>query len=286
LAGTYAIEFMEGGFEDVRLLEKQRSAAERAIAIDSTLAEALVRLSCYYIEIGEQDIAHEYLDRAYAAKPDDPLLLGVMAGRYAREGDLELAIMFQQRALNGDPLSRVNRGNLAFYLFANGRYEEALTEKREVQQLFPAAMSAPDELEGWILIQLERYQEARAVIQSWPENANKHAAMAMVQFKLGNEDLAKAEMIRLKGANELEAYLRLAELFAFRNELDRSFAALSDLDRIAGHDRLTLQRRGLLNDIHLSPFLVPLRTDQRWDVWRNGESVVSAQQPNRLTGEW
>ena len=286
LAGTYAIEFMEGGFEDVRLLEKQRSAAERAIAIDSTLAEALVRLSCYYIEIGEQDIAHEYLDRAYAAKPDDPLLLGVMAGRHAREGDLELAIMFQQRALNGDPLSRVNRGNLAFYLFANGRYEEALTENREAQQLFPAAMSAPDELEGWILIQLERYQEARAVIQSWPENANKHAAMAMVQFKLGNEDLAKAEMIRLKGANELEAYLRLAELFAFRNELDRSFAALSDLDRIAGHDRLTLQRRGLLNDIHLSPFLVPLRTDQRWDVWRNGESVVSAQQPNRLTGEW
>jgi DNA-binding winged helix-turn-helix (wHTH) protein/tetratricopeptide (TPR) repeat protein len=275
LAGTYAIEFAEGGYEDDRLLEKQRSAAERAILIDATLAEALVRLSGYYRVIGKYDIAHEYLDRAYAVGPDNPLLLGVMAGRYAREGDFELAITFQQRALDRDPLSFVHRRNLAYYLFASGRYEEALTENREVQQLYPATMSAPDELEGWILIQAERYQEARAFIQSWPDKANKHAAMAMVQFKLGNEDLAKAEMMQLKGANELEAHLRLAELFAFRNELDRSFAALSDLYRRAGHDTLTLQRHDLLNDINFSPFLAPLRADQRWDARGNGKSVVS-----------
>jgi len=282
LAGTYAIQFMAGGYEDVGLLEQQRHAAEKAITIDSTLAEALVRLSAYYREIGENDIANDYLDRAYAENPDDTLLLAVMAGRYAREGDLELAIAFQQRALSEDPLSLVNRQNLAYYLFAGGRYEEAMTEDRRVQQLSPETVSGSDSLDGWILIQWQQYREARAVIQKWPENAKKHAAMAMVQLKLGNKDLANAEMMRLKEATELEAYVRLAELFAFCGELDRSFAALGDLYSTVKQDNSILNRHGLLDDIHLSPFLAPLRADQRWDVWRNGESVVSLRPTNTL----
>lgn len=282
LAGTYAIEYMAGGYKKDGLLEQQRHAAEEAIAIDTTLAEGLVRLSGYYRAIGEDRIADDYLDRAYANNPDDTLLLSVMAGRYAHDGDLELAIELQQRAVTGNPLSLVNRRNLAFYLFASGRYDEAMSENRRVLQLSPTTLSSPNLLDGWALIQLERYKEAHTVVQGWPESEAKHAAMAMVLLKLGNKGLANAEMMKLRDSGELESYVRLAELFAFCGELDRSFAALGDLYSEVGHDKLALSRHGLLDDIRLSPFLAPLRTDPRWNLWGNNGSLASVQKPGQL----
>ena len=268
LAGTYAIEYAESAGTDTALLQQLKGAAERAVAVDPGLAEGWVRLGYYYYYLGDTESSDRYLDRAMAAEPHDALLLSVVAGRFAANGDLDRAIDFQQHALDRDPLSVVNRANLSFFLYAAGRYEEAIRENQRVHLVRPVTSSDPDTLQGHALIQLGRYQDALDVINAWPEGPDRDAATAMARLAMGHKWRASQPIRRLQKGTSVNAYFRLAELRAFCEEIDESFATLGRLrDELIRTNNKTTFEWALYNDVRWSPFLATMRSDSRWQPW-------------------
>lgn len=268
LAGTYVIENAKFEGAEEGLLQQLKTSAENAVAIDPELAEGWVRLAYYYRLTGDVEASDRLLDRAEEADPQDTLLLAVAAGQLAADGDLDGAIEYQQRALDRDSLSVINRINLSFYLYAAGRYEEAMLENQRAHLMRPATDTDADILQGHALIQLGRYREALDVIDDWPEGPDRDAATAMARLALGHKWRARLPLRRLKENTGAWAYLRLAELQSFCDEIEMSFATL-DLMRdelIRTHTRTTYELE-LYNDLRWSPFLTPVRADPRWQPW-------------------
>lgn len=270
LAGTYVIEHWESGGTDRALLQSSKVAAEQAVAMDPGLAEGWIRLGFYYSLVGDRGAFNRHLDRAIAADPDDPLLLAVAAGKFAADGDLKRAIDFQQRALERNPLSFVDRGNLSFYLYAAGRYEDAIRENRRAKLIQADTHGGNATVEGYALIKLGRYSEALEEIDRWPDGPDRDAATAMARLAMGHKWRARRPIYRLQKNKSLEAYLRLAELRAFCEEVDESFQVLADLrDTLIRTETDRTFEIEFFNDVRWSPFLAPIREDPRWQPWLN-----------------
>ena len=278
LAGTYMIEWFTTESSDLALPAKLKAAAENAVELDPTLAEGWVRLSGYHRAMGDDAEADRYLDRALKEGPDSPLLLANFAQIYALDGDLDRAIEIQRLAVDNEPLSFISRSNLAHYLFIAGFYDEALEESQRAHQIRPASPTQPETLRGLVSILTGRYSDALEEIESWPDGPQKYSAKAMVLLKLGDKGGAEALMKRLESSTSAESYFRRAELLAFCEEIDRSFAVLWELRTSLLPDvDQRLRQLELMDDLYLSQFLTPLRSDSRWEEWLSGVPTVAYQ---------
>lgn len=93
----------------------------------------------------------------------------------------------------------------------------------------------------------------------------------MANLKLGHDREAAVAFDLLVASTSADAYLRRAELLAFCEEFDNSFAVLDKLaESLPANAEIRLQQLALLDDIYLSPFLTALRTDRRWEPWLGG----------------
>lgn len=266
LAGVYATRVSAIGEDNIEDAVRLKEAAEKAVSLDPNLAEGWARLASYYCISDDRPTCERYFQRAIDADPDDPLVLGMRAGWAAGRGDLVNAIEMQRRAVMLEPLSVVNRGNLAYYLFAAGNYEEAMIENERAHHMRPDFAGAADTLIGFSLIKMERFEEALRVIAAWPDGPDKFAGLAMANHALGNYAEAKQAAARLTAGSDAHTIFRIAELAAYCVDIERSFAHLVRL-----RDRLVSQSDGDLSDwlnmIHFSPFLRDVRADPRWHAW-------------------
>ena len=267
LAGTYAIEHDGGVGDNEQLLRALKAAAERAVEIDPANTEGWLRLSHYYSAVGDEKAAARMFDRARSADPNAPLFLAMLAGKHLFAGDVENAIRLQRRAVAQDPLSAVDRINLSYFLFAAGRYYDALDENRRAHDLRPSIAARDDPLQGFALILLERYVDALEVVRSWPAGPARSAALAMANHRLGNIDKAVAAVRELRLTEDPVTYIRRAELFAFCNELDQAVATLQQMsERFAPNVLARLDESDVIDELFASPFLIPVRNDPRWQT--------------------
>lgn len=266
LAGVYRILHRERPEQD-NYLQKLKAAAEQAISLDPNNGAAWMRLAHYYHEIEDVQAAERAYASALRADPEDPLVLASTAGRMARNGDFRAAIDLERRALAAQPLSVVDRKNLAAFLFAAGDFDEAMHESRRAHQVRPATSERPDTLSGYALIKLERYEDALQLVREWPQGVDQCAVSAMAFHGLGREaDVVRAiEHLRREGNSE--ALFRLAEVEAFTGRVDHSFARLTQMR----DDLVRSVDSGAVDDwlfrLRLSPFLDLVRTDPRWKAW-------------------
>jgi DNA-binding winged helix-turn-helix (wHTH) protein/tetratricopeptide (TPR) repeat protein len=269
LAGIYRIMELDSGSASEELRAQLKNAAERAVELDPNNAEGWMRLSNYYSIIGDAPATERAFAKAQAVGPANPLVLSALAGRLAGNGDLQGAIEHQRRAVLKEPLSFINRGNLSYFLFAAGQFEEAMLESEKAHQMRPAAADDPDTLIGFALVKLGSFEKALDVIESWPDGADKFAALAMAGYALGRDEAAAQAVGKLMKESGTDSILRMAELEAYCRNLDKSFARLSEmraalLVRADGDELLDW-----MNTIHLSPFLAAVRNDPRWEDWLN-----------------
>lgn len=267
LAGVYRImEFGSGTVgEELRVQLKQ--AAERAIELDPSNAEAWMRLSNYYAIIGDRPAMERAFEKAQEMGPANPLVLSALAGQLARKGDLEGAVEYQQRAVLKEPLSFVNRGNLSYFLFAAGRFEEAMIESEKAHQMRPASADDPDTLIGFALVKLGSFEKALDVIEAWPDGADKFAALAMAGYALGRDEAAAQAVAKLMIETGTDSMLRMAELQAYCRNIDKSFARLSQMRSALLVRADENELFNWIDNIHLSPFLATVRNDPRWESW-------------------
>src|SRR5690606_2377746 len=86
----------------------------------------------------------------------------------------------------------------------------------------------------------------------------------------GNDAEARAAFLRLESSQEPEARLRVPEVLAWRGESQAAFERLETIldDIEATSPRREWDLRIAWEEIHISPFLAPLRDEPRWQEIR------------------
>ena len=266
VAATHYIDFTENR-ADKSKLAVIKAFAEKAIAIDPDNAEGHFRLARYYALTDDDEAAERHLKYAFAKHPHDPLLLTVMAGRYERRGDIDLAIEASYEAVQADPLAVSYRGDLAWYLLAAGRFEEAIEQSVRANALSGKLDDNSGAVEGLALIKLERYREALEVASAWPHIADKYEVIAMANFGLNQIAKARGAIRVLNTFPEAKDVLLKAELQAYCDEIDLSFQTLTAMRGQLLVESLFAELDSQIQIVERSPFMGNVRADSRWDPW-------------------
>jgi tetratricopeptide (TPR) repeat protein len=121
-----------------RLLPEAVSAAERALALDPSLAEARVwSILARAISAWDVERARSELQRLLRVGPHNPAARDGLARCHAALGRVADAIAEQRRALAGDPLSPALGTTLGFFHRLAGEHESALVLLARIRRLHP-----------------------------------------------------------------------------------------------------------------------------------------------------
>jgi Tfp pilus assembly protein PilF len=220
LATVHWLQTVEGAVAREIGLPRVRDAAQRALALDPSLAEAHLRMALYLKSAGQDSAAREHRQRAAELEPNSPLLLGLDAGDAAEAGRWGEAVELQRRAVAADPLSVINRGNLSGFLLMTGQYDEARVEFARMRELSP---NEPDDIAAFALILEGRAKEALPLVEAWPKSAARAQCLALIHHALrrkADSDAALQELIATAGESDP---VRVAEVHAFRGESADAF---------------------------------------------------------------
>jgi TolB-like protein/DNA-binding winged helix-turn-helix (wHTH) protein/lipoprotein NlpI len=266
-AGVAAVSFIqvyEGHVAREVGLPRLLDAAQKAIAYNPQLAEGHLRLSNYYHLVGQPETAARHYRRGALLNPESPLVLGTQAGYAAKRGNYEDAIELARRVISLDPLSVTGLNNLAAFMIAAGRLEEA---RVEMLKSYDIARLPDDALSiSHILMWQRKHDEALAFIDRNMQGADRAQALALVYHALGRAseaDVALGELIALAGDRDA---FRIAEVYAYRGDAAESFRWLNLATK--AHDSFGRSAQGhMLWEMRVSPFLEPLHDDPRWNEW-------------------
>lgn len=259
LAGVHWISIANGAIALEVGREKVRDAAQRALQLDPNLAEAHLRMANYLASIGNEAAAWDEMRLATAAEPDNPLVIGFTASTAAAADRFDEAVELQRRAVAADPLSVSSRGALASFLYLAGRFEDARAEWERVLEINP--VPPPEDL-GLTLIQIGRFDEALAFIETLPAGDVRTQGLALVYHALGRRTEADAALKDLI-ATARHPFL-IAEVYAYRGDIDAAFEWLKT-DGQKNADDAPFQAPHWTK--RKSPFLKSLHSDPRWTAW-------------------
>jgi serine/threonine protein kinase/tetratricopeptide (TPR) repeat protein len=240
---------------------RAKAAAEQALALDPSLAEALTsigKVRGWY----EWDFtgAEEVLRRAVQINPNYAEAHFVFGSALPSVGKLSEAIGEMRQALVVDPLSaHFSRWLGRFHLYAR-EYDSAIAQSRKTMEMAPEysltcidmgtaylAKGDPEQSLKWF----QHGQSLKSSIRSYD------ALIVRALAAMGQREEADAIMQRLEGEAKHQ-YVR-QEVMAM------GYAALGDLERAFGClDRALAERSAGLVYLHIDPGFDPLRSDPRY----------------------
>jgi tetratricopeptide (TPR) repeat protein len=193
------------------------------------------------------------MKRALELAPGSAGVLAAAAGLASTFGRLDEAITLQKRAQEIDPLSVSGLYNVGFRNLAAGRAAEAEQALKEVLARNPNDHGAHALLGDAHLLQ-GRAEAALAEYARERDPSGRLAGLAMAQHALGRREASQAALRELVASYEDQAKL-IAEVHAYRGEVDEAFACLERAFRKRDPDLVYLKP---------SPYLVRLHGDPRW----------------------
>jgi TolB-like protein/Tfp pilus assembly protein PilF len=180
LAGYYNVLSDYAPVSAYELSPKARAAAQKALAIDDTLAEAHAVLAGAYQNQWEWDAAEREFQKAIALDPNDGVTrhwYGLFLAFLARN---EEALVQLKRAVEIDPLSLAFNTSLATAYSGARQYDLALEQFKKTIDMDPSFAGAHNNL-GQVYFDMGKYD-------LWLEEWKKSATLAN-----DHEDLAIAE---------------------------------------------------------------------------------------------
>lgn len=266
LAGVYAVQVGEGHVPREEVLPLLGDATRHAIRLAPDSAEAYARRATYFYQLGKPMRAREFIDKAMALEPNDVLVLGMAAGALAHSNRIDEAIELQRRVIQGDPTSALHHHNLVWYLLAAGRYPEAAAAAEQYRALYPPGLDDDGELFADVEILQGNYEQALIRVGNMADGPERNRCLAIIHHALRQEAGAAAALRRLLDAGDEQAAIHAAEVFAHRGETDEAFRWLSGV--LDSPDRDDPTRGQLRQDTLwlLSPYLIGLRSDARWQA--------------------
>jgi serine/threonine-protein kinase len=276
LADAYILLVPYAGASREATWPKARAAAEKALALDSMLAEAHTSLA-YGTMIYEWDwpAAEASFRRAIAANPNYATGHHWYADFLAGRGRLEESLREMQRAHALDPLSRIIGVELGWVYYLLHRNEEAVTQIRRTLALDPNYPQGSFLL-GVVFIQQRRHAEAISALRQAQKLGGDYDDLAGTMVYAYARSGDRGTALRLLG--ELIERTRRAEVGPFA--LAIAYTGLGQTGRAieALHQAID-QRDIFLPEDFFDPLLDPLRRDPRFGrvVERMGLAQPSGQ---------
>jgi serine/threonine protein kinase/TolB-like protein/Tfp pilus assembly protein PilF len=232
-----------------------RVAAERALALDANLADAhaamaWIKLSYDWDWAGADDS----YKRVIALEPGNAIAVRGASRLALTLGRFDEALALSRRAIILDPLNASNYFNLGLSASYAGRLQEAAAAFQKVLELNPDQPLAHAYL-GRIFLAQSRAQEALTEMGREPELLWRPYGQAMAYHALGRKKEADAVLAAFVAKHHSEMAVQIAEIYAFRGEIDRAFEWL---------ERAYVQRDGGLSEIKGDPLLKNLERDPRY----------------------
>ncbi len=240
---------------------KGRAAAERAIALDSTLAEAHTALAYgRFLFDGDWRAAEQGFRRAIALNPGYATAHHWYGDYLGGRGNLEGYLQELRRAQALDPLSRQIGTEVGRALYALRRNDEAVTQLQQVLRADPEFAGAHVNL-GRVYIQQARVTEAIGELEEAVELRGRYpldvAELAHAYAVASNRSEAQRLLVELEGRSRREYVSPVVFAIVYMG-LGQDGRAFDWLDRaVAEHD-------GWLAESIFYPIFDPLRSHPRY----------------------
>jgi serine/threonine-protein kinase len=246
----------------VTLLDKCKDAANRALQIDSTLAEAYTSLAGAVILLDFNWTAAEgmyrrsiQLDPNYLPAHIWYSLLLTALGRPSE------AMAQIQYVLHADPDALMTRVTLSLVDYSAGDYDAAISELERVKQHSPSFARADEVLVEVYLAKNMPAEVLRIVTESSPPTQESREVLAiargMAYARMGHKTLA------LKQLTEAEAALKHGYLLNY--QVAALCTAVGYRQKALGYLQKALSaRQTSIIYVNVDPLMVPLRSDERF----------------------
>jgi len=167
-ADSYALLEEYAGIPSSETLPKARAAADRALAIDNSLAEAHASSGIIFQQMWRWPETAEEYRRAIDLNPNYPTAHHFLSIYYRTQGNLDDSLREIQRAQELDPLSSVIGQNVAEIYLLKNDLNSAIAQCQRIIELDPTFPGAHDEL-GFAYLKAQRNEEALAEFQKTVE---------------------------------------------------------------------------------------------------------------------
>jgi TolB-like protein len=259
LARVYAWQGLIGDLVSDEAIVKSRDAAEHALAIDPSCAEAYyARGNMHRLLAGDWTRALSDFERALALDPNGQVGVGAQSNvlniKASVSGQLGDLIDFYKRGLERNPVDSDVLTDLAWAQQNAGQLEDSSVTFRRLLEVNPSYSTAPAGYAITLLL-MEKNTEALAMAEKEPDEASRLAALSMIYWSLGRRGESDQALGTLEQASADRKAYEIAGAYAFRGETDAAFAWL---------DRAFQQRMGSLASLKIDPLLKKLRGDPRY----------------------
>lgn len=199
-----------------------KEAAEKALALDSNLAEGYTILGLIHLWQWDWKEAEKTLQHAVDLNPRSAVAIRGMVLYYFYLGPLEKSIELGHQALELDPLSATTYYNLGRVNYCAGRFPEAEKALNKALELVPQHTGARTFL-GRIYLAENRLEKALAEMEKVSDADWRLNSLAIVYHALGREKEAEAALAELlKNHTENFAY-QIAQVYAQWGRKDSAF---------------------------------------------------------------
>ena len=236
--------------------EEARKAAESALELDNSLAEAWAALGhIQFVYDWDWDRAAGSIRTALQYGPRNGVVLEQAARTMRGLGQVERAIEYAQYAVELDPLSQTSLRNLAVTYWGVGQPKEQFAAIKRSLELYP---NQPDLLSwrGGSLVLQGHPEEALQYVEGDSDSFWQPMGLSMVLSDLGRHEEADRVLQRLIAEFKHSMAYQAAEIYAWHGNKDKAYEWL---------DIAYEQRDGGYTQILLDPFLVSLHDDPRWE---------------------
>ncbi|MFY9610461.1 MAG: protein kinase [Blastocatellia bacterium] len=230
LADCYMLLEQYAGVPSSETAAKTKAAAERAIAIDDSLAEAHTSLAFHYHQSWQWAESEKEFKRAISLNPNYPTARHWYQILLEALGRNDEAFVEIKRALELDPLSPVLEVNIGDAYARKGEFDSAMEHAKRLVQLDPNFPLA-HHIHGLVYLRQRRYAEA---IGEFQQNvANDRSAYSLSYLghayaMAGRRHEALAYLKELEGMyNKRESLAQYqAAVYAGLGDRDQAFAWL------------------------------------------------------------
>jgi tetratricopeptide (TPR) repeat protein len=239
-------------------IAQARQAVMRALEFDNTSVEAHVLLGSIKNSIDwDWEGADTAFQRALDLAPGSARALRGAAKLAGTLGRFDNALALDRRAVELDPLSVDGHTALGMHAFWSGRLEEAEKGFRKALELNPQGVWHHGRL-GLVLLEQGRPKEALQEMEHETARALRNCGLAVVYHAMGRPEEADAALAELLKEREGRAEFWIANVYAYRDELDLAFEWL---------DRAYETRDPVLSFTLGNPFFSSLLDDPRWEAF-------------------
>ncbi|MGH9760674.1 MAG: protein kinase domain-containing protein, partial [Blastocatellia bacterium] len=263
LADSYSLLADYGAMSPNEALPQARRAAEQALKLDDSLAEAHTALGHILLSDWNWDGAESQYRRALELKPEYAIAHQWYANLLAAKGRFTEAIAEAREALREEPVLSNAGQSLGRQLYLAGQYTEAVDQLRKTLDLDPNSVTARVTL-GLALLEVKHYNEAieqlNDAVQRSAQNPAQPAYLAELAraYALAGDRTKAEETLSHLEQIEKTSYVSpffMAEVYTALGKDDQAFGFL---------DQAFEQRSSELIFINVWPGFSRLHNDPRF----------------------